>query len=259
MTYVAEVPSAENLEGFYREYNRFKTYTGRRLPRWLCYLEWLLNPYCSILEETGGIAGTRIAELGCSYGRFLQVLRAKGADVSGVELDEEPLKFLRSIGIPACRGLVQRELDVICAIQLIEHLLDPASVVEAASQSLHEGGRLLLSLPNAAGLRDVGPSWIGFRVDLEHLNYFTCRTLADLLSTCGLYIEHYWEHGQPGIGQRKSFLSALVKCGFEAVFHCPSFADGTYGLTVLARKARRGSDAQIRPVQPSSADAAEYR
>lgn len=249
MTYVAEAPSTENLEGFYREYNRLKGYDGRRLPRWLCHVEWLLSPYCSILEETGGIAGFRIADVGCSFGRFLQVLRAKGADVTGIELDEEALKFLESIGIPACRRVGRRELDVICALQLIEHVLDPASFVEAASQSLHEGGRLLLSLPNAAGLEEVGPAWIGFRVDLEHINYFTCRTLAELLAMSGLYIEHYWEHGQPAIGQGKSLFSALIKRGLATLFQSPSFADGTYVLTVLARKAHRGRDAQVRAIR----------
>jgi SAM-dependent methyltransferase len=220
-------------------------------------LERLLSPYCSILEQTGGIAGFRIAEVGCSYGHFLQVLRAKGADVTGIEIDQEALNFLSSIGIPACSNIGQRELDVICAIQLIEHLLDPASFVKSASQSLQEGGRLLLSLPNAVGLQEVGPAWIGFRVDLEHVNYFTCRTLADLLAANGLYIEHYWEHGQPGIRQVRSFLPALMKRGLEALFHSPPFADGNYVLTVLARKACRGWDSQIRPALSPSADAAE--
>ena len=256
MTYAVEAPSTENVGGFYRDYHRFKSYTARRLPRWRCHLESLLSPYCSILDGTGGIAGFRIAEVGCSYGRFLQVLRARGADVTGIEIDEEALKFLESIGIPACRELRRRELDVLCAIQLVEHLLDPASLVEAASQSLHEGGRLLLSVPNAVGVQEVGPAWIGFRVDLEHINYFTIRTLADLMAMSGLYIEHYWEHGQPELGQGKSAFEVLIKRGLDALFHSPRFADGTFVLTVLARKARRGGDARIRPVEAPSAVAA---
>ena len=253
MTYAVETPSAENVGGFYRDYHRFKSYTPRRLPRWRCHLESLLSPYCSILEGTGGIAGFRIGEVGCSYGRLLQVLRARGAEVTGIEIDEDALKFLESIGIPACREVGRRELDVLCAIQLVEHLVDPASFLETASQSLHEGGRLLLSLPNAVGLQEVGPAWIGFRVDLEHINYFTIRTLADLLAMSGLYIEHYWEHGQPGLGEGKSTSAVLIKRGLEALFHSPRVADGSYVLTVLARKARRGGDARVVPIQAPSA------
>jgi SAM-dependent methyltransferase len=251
MTYVAEAPSRESLEEFYGDYGRHKGYRARRLPRWQCHVERLLSPYCSILEETGGIAGFRIAEVGCSFGRFLQVVRAKGADVTGIELDEGAARFLSSIGIRNFRSVGRSEHDVICAFQLIEHLSDPASFVEAASKCLQEGGRFLLSLPNGAGLEEVGAAWIGFRVDLEHINYFTCRTLADLLAMSGLYIEHYWENGQPGISRGMSQFSAFIRRGLAPLFHSPTFDDGTYVLTVLARKGPEGSAAGACVAQPS--------
>jgi len=247
MIYVPDVPVAADVNRFYRSYARFKGIQPSRISRFGAWFRWWKDPYIVILENSGGLAGQNLCELGCSYGRFLQLARSRGANVSGVELDGDALRFLQSLGIPASQQLGrERQFDVICAFQLIEHLDQPSDLIKQASACLVSDGRLLLAVPNGGEIERVGPAWVGFRVDLEHLNYFSLGPLSRLLLQHGLYLEHFWEHSQPIIPRTQEsparyglklnqrlerplrFLSRLLVR--------PFWFDGTFVLTVLARK-----------------------
>jgi SAM-dependent methyltransferase len=248
MSYVPGVPAAADVERFYGSYARFKKIGPSRVSRLGAWSLWWRNPYILILENSGGLAGRDLCELGCSYGGFLQLARARGANVFGVELDEDALLFLRGLGIPASRELDSgRQYDVVCAFQMIEHLERPSEFIERASECLVGDGRLLLALPNAGEFERIGPGWVGFRVDLEHLNYFSLASLSALLLKHGLYVEHFWEHNQPIIprpanpaGRSDQKFARRLERPLRVLSRLltrPSWLEGTFVLTVLARKA----------------------
>jgi SAM-dependent methyltransferase len=145
-------------------------------------------------------------------GHFLSMVRERGAHAVGIDLDEDALKNLTSLGISSSR-CVDRALraDIVCAFQLIEHLADPGSFVRDVSAVLVPDGRLLLAMPNGGEAERVGPTWIGYRVDLEHLNYFKVSCLARLLANNGVFVEQYWEFAQPSI-VRESEQGAMTAC-----------------------------------------------
>jgi len=105
---------------------------------------------------------------------------------------------------------------------------------------LESDGRLLLSFPNGGEIGTIGPAWLGFRVDLEHLNYFSLSSLGTLLQECGLYVEHYWEYGQPGVFRQpktsaySKFLARFVNSNSNR--GVPNYSDGKFVLSILARK-----------------------
>ncbi|MHC4250987.1 MAG: class I SAM-dependent methyltransferase [Planctomycetota bacterium] len=103
MLYVADVPAEESIEEFYRSYASFKYVGARRtaLSRGKACRQSLRDPVVSVLVETGGLRGQRLLDIGCSYGRLLQLARAQGAIVHGVDLDEAAVEFLKGIAIPA--------------------------------------------------------------------------------------------------------------------------------------------------------------
>jgi 2-polyprenyl-3-methyl-5-hydroxy-6-metoxy-1,4-benzoquinol methylase len=166
--------------------------------------------------------------------------RACGARVRGIELDRIAQEYLASIGIETSGELNGKEnTDIITALQVIEHLEDPRKFLAQVSQNLVRDGRLLLSLPNGGEFEQVGAGWIGFRVDLEHFNYFSVKTLARLLQSEGLYVEHAWTHTQPQICRASTlhnpepwFWSVLP---FNA-WTSRVMRSGGFVLTVLARK-----------------------
>ncbi len=244
MVYVQDIPSEHDLGNFYRAYSQFKELKEpRRSPfRKLLNAILLDDPHVMILEKTGGLKGKKVCEIGCSYGNFLFRLKELGSGVSAVELDTEAVNFLKKEDIPVYDRIpISPKFDAICAFNLLEHLADPADLIKEAAGSLGHGGRLLLSLPNSGEIEKVGPWWVGFRVDLEHLNYFSVKSLGSLLIQYGFYIEHYYEYNQPSIFLNKGYslfekINRIRKRILLKMFSAPFYEEGTFELTVLARK-----------------------
>jgi SAM-dependent methyltransferase len=245
MVYVPDIPSREDIEAFYLNYSDYKGYQPQNCAMLRRILNRFLNKdhHILILEKTGGIKGKRLCEVGCSFGNFLFEAKRAGAEVYGVELDSRAIYYLTQKGIRCTKEIDNKsEFDIICAFQLIEHLPQPAEFIKKVSKHLAFGGRLLLSLPNGAEIDDFGPTWIGFRVDLEHLNYFSVKTLSILLSQYGLYIEHYWTYNQPSIwftDEKRSPIERLLEIRKHFLLKSsslPFYTDGNFVLTILARK-----------------------
>lgn len=247
MTYIPWVPSSTDLNRLYQEYGRFKGYRPANLGRFRKYWRCLSNPYLTILEDTGGVRNQTLCEIGCSYGEFLQLARFRGATAFGVEVDAEASASIQKRGI-ACVAdldLYRRSFDMVCMLQLLEHLADPGVIVRKVSDSVVPDGRVLISVPNGGEIRELGHTWLGFRVDLEHLNYFDIGTLTALLTSNGLYVEHYWHHLQPSVArdpaeQRRVPSGGRLLPGIQSTLKkligTSVMEYGSFVLTVLARK-----------------------
>ena len=244
MTYLPAIPNEQDLQSFYGRYDEFKTGLRERTRWWNTFLPPPHNPYLEILERMGGLEGKRLCEIGCASGAFLLLARRAGALVSGVELDEKARATLERRGLPAASQLdPDQRFDIVCAFELIEHLARPGDWIADVSRTLVPDGRLLLALPNGGEVESVGPGWVGFRVDLEHLNYFSVGTLARLLRRSGIYVEHFWELRQPNVARTReaSHAGSLWARATARVTGQPATPwcqrEGTFGLTLLARKA----------------------
>ena len=246
MLYLPEVPNAADVAELYSRYGQFKGMRPKKLGWWPTRSLWWANANIVILENSGGLRRRSLCEIGCAAGTFLQLARKRGAAVRGVEVDEEALEYLKRLGIDAAKAIdATRRCDIVCAFQLMEHLEDPGALLQQAAAALADDGRLLLAMPNGAEVEKVGPSWLGFRIDLEHLNYFSPGTLSRLLARYGLYVENYWEHLQPwlhrtdapsGKGGAAGLLKTAAHFLLGKLFNQPFYVEGRFVLTVLARK-----------------------
>jgi SAM-dependent methyltransferase len=97
-------------------------------------------------------------EVGCGFGEFVaRVIREKPAIVfEGYEQNPSAVKIAREKGIPvqllSLEDLAEARAGKyasVCAFQVLEHVADPKSFVNAACRLLCPGGRLILGLPNA--------------------------------------------------------------------------------------------------------------
>lgn len=247
MIYLPDVPCEEDLAELYSGYGEYKGMTAKKSSWWPTRSLWWANANIMILENSGGLRNQRLCEVGCAFGAFLQLARRRRAAVSGVELDEEAVEHLKGLGIWATRSLdTAQDTDIICAFQLLEHLADPGELLGQIASALVDDGRLLLAMPNGREVEKVGPQWLGFRIDLEHVNYFSVQTLNRLLMRHGLYMENYWEHLQPWLQRTVADPKKRPKGGLlrtarnyllGKLFNQPFYVEGQYVLTVLARKA----------------------
>jgi SAM-dependent methyltransferase len=98
----------------------------------------------------------RLVEIGPGSGIFAYAARRAGFDVTGIERDGEACEHLREVcGVEAVQSTdpaaVLGEMppsDAIALWQVIEHVDDPAAVLDAAAANLAPGGVLIVSTPN---------------------------------------------------------------------------------------------------------------
>lgn len=234
----------EEIEKFYNLYSDFKGLKKPKL-KYGWFKRWRSaqnNFFIHVLEETGGIKGLKICEIGCSYGNFLELLRFKGGHTYGVEIDNNCLESLKERGFLCSKEIdLSQKYDIVCMLQLLEHIINPSQLLSKIANSICQDGRVLISVPNAGEYYKIGSSWIGFRVDLEHINYWTLHSLAELLIMHGLIIEHFWEHKQPAIQRAISVnefppIIRFINSAIKKFLNFDVMNIGTFVLTVLARK-----------------------
>lgn len=259
MLFVREMPSERQLTRFYQEYSTFKGYTahGRKVKplSWLALvLHCSQNVYIEALERTGGIHGRSVLDFGCSTGRFMELIRFKRGSAIGVEIDACARADARALGFTVTETApMEGQFDVTCAFQVLEHLNSPRELVEIMARLTKPEGRVLMAVPNASEVQQLGHDWLGFRIDLEHVNYFSVSTLTDMLRRSGLLVEHAWQHRQPAVtrtdmdrgspppGLRARAHHAL-QCAAETACRMlmpppERFLEGSFVLSLLARKA----------------------
>jgi 2-polyprenyl-3-methyl-5-hydroxy-6-metoxy-1,4-benzoquinol methylase len=178
----------------------------------------------------GGINRKRILDVGCGWGHFLLMARYAGADVVGCDLSPEACEFAnKKLGITVYQSDLSScissvgDVDAIVMRDLIEHPVNPLLDIEAAYQILKPGGLILFLTPNGgeAGTDvESAKKWVGFRVDLEHLQYISPHTINWLAKVFDMRIEQLDAFGFPalkGIDELPKGIDELPKIRSRAV------------------------------------------
>jgi 2-polyprenyl-3-methyl-5-hydroxy-6-metoxy-1,4-benzoquinol methylase len=127
----------------------------------------------------------RCLEIGCATGEFAALLHNKGWEVTGIDISEEAIRHAKarfhSIDF-RCVDVAnldnEEKFDLVCAFEVIEHVLSPGEFLQQAARVLSDEGVLVLSTPNYDCARRLGPeSWIGFHTSFEHLYFFSPTTV----------------------------------------------------------------------------------
>lgn len=244
LIYLPEIPNDEDLSRFYNLYCEYKGYdklSANIKPLNFMRLIIMARAHfgIQILNSFGGLLGHKLCEIGCSLGLFLQLARFCGANVSGIEIDQKASLCVRNnLNIPVFDNLneINQPQDIICAFSVFEHLSDPKNVLKEIHKHCTQDGRLLLSMPNGGNVENAGVTWAGLRVDLEHINYFSLKSLSELLANCGFFVEQFWYLNQLHTNRYaiKTRFSRLFR---NFVFDSSKYIrEGSATLVVLARK-----------------------
>ncbi len=158
-----------------------------------------------ILDFTREIRG-RFLELGCFDGFIAEKVRQQGGkEVIGVDRLEKALERAAARGIEtrladlddAALNFPDHHFDCVFAGEVLDYLYDPDAVIEETCRVLKPGGKLIVTVPNLAGLGnrmlllfgsppyslEVRPSQGGY------WRYFTFDTIHELLRDHGFRIE----------------------------------------------------------------------
>ena len=109
----------------------------------------------------GGLAGKRILDVGCGGGILAEAMAQRGAQVTGIDLSEKPLRVAQ-LHLLQSKADVTYELvsaedyaarhpgafDVVTCMELLEHVPEPASTVDACARLVRPGGQVFFSTLN---------------------------------------------------------------------------------------------------------------
>jgi 2-polyprenyl-3-methyl-5-hydroxy-6-metoxy-1,4-benzoquinol methylase len=147
----------------------------------------------TLTTRIGPVAGRRVLDFGAGIGVFASELRALGATVVCVEPDLEARAQLAARGLPAYStletlkaGSPTARFDLVTAIEVVEHLEDPAGYLRLLRELMSPEGLLLLTTPNFRSLRArlQGHRWEQYR-NPTHLFYFTPQSLERVIRAAG--------------------------------------------------------------------------
>ena len=138
-------------------------------------------------------AGSRLLDVGCGNGAFMQLARAAGWTVQGMDFDAEAVAAARRVGLDVQQGGLERvesqapgSFAFVTLSHVLEHVHDPVSWLRALHRVLQPDGRLWLQTPNIASLGHAryGADWRGLEPP-RHLTLWTPPTLQRVLRDVG--------------------------------------------------------------------------
>lgn len=101
----------------------------------------------------------RVLEVGCGTGDFLAKLRSAGHEGIGLEINDEAIRLGTAAGHDIRRGTIEefaascdKQFDVVCAFQVLEHVTDPVSFLDGCLACLRDGGLAIFAVPNGEGV-----------------------------------------------------------------------------------------------------------
>ena len=100
--------------------------------------------------------GSKVLEIGCGSGLFLERLKVSKCDVTGLELNSKAIADCRKKGLTVHAELIEpysenhsNVYDVVCTFQVLEHVSNVKSFISSAIKTLKPGGKLIISVPNS--------------------------------------------------------------------------------------------------------------
>ena len=121
-----------------------------------------INPLrLDYIDKIAGLNSKAVLDVGCGGGILSESMATRGAQVTGIDLGEKPLKVAklhllesgikvdyRLIAVEALAAEQPHHYDVVTCMEMLEHVPDPASVVSACAQLVKPGGRVFFSTLN---------------------------------------------------------------------------------------------------------------
>ena len=137
-----------------------------------------INPLrLSYIRNHSRISGAKVLDVGCGGGILSESMAIQGACVTGIDMGETPLSVARLHALESGVDLDYRQItaeslaqeqpetfDVVTCLEMLEHVPEPGSVVQACADLAAPGGQLYFSTinrhPKAFALAVVGAEYL---------------------------------------------------------------------------------------------------
>ena len=121
-----------------------------------------INPLrLDYIDRIAALSGKAVLDVGCGGGILSESMAGRGARVTGIDLGEKALKVAQlhklESGVTVDYRLISVEelaeeqpesFDVVTCMEMLEHVPEPAAVVEACARLVKPGGQVFFSTLN---------------------------------------------------------------------------------------------------------------
>jgi 2-polyprenyl-3-methyl-5-hydroxy-6-metoxy-1,4-benzoquinol methylase len=146
----------------------------------------------------------KILDIGCGAGIFASQLINEEREIWGIEPDNNSAQLASEKLYKVLTGKIEDVLgdlpgnyfDAIFFNDVLEHLIDPWTIIQKIKAKLSDKGRLICSIPNVRYIRNLGHLLVsrnweyehqGIR-DSTHLRFFTKKSICKLVKDNGYKI-----------------------------------------------------------------------
>ncbi|MCW5601790.1 bifunctional 2-polyprenyl-6-hydroxyphenol methylase/3-demethylubiquinol 3-O-methyltransferase UbiG [Nitrosomonas sp.] len=121
-----------------------------------------INPLrLNYIDQLAGLEGKKVLDVGCGGGILSESMAARGADTTGIDLSDKALKVAklhllesgnqvdyRKITVEMLAQELPNHFDIVTCMEMLEHVPDPASVIQACADLTKPGGWVFFSTIN---------------------------------------------------------------------------------------------------------------
>ena len=163
------------------------------------------------INEQVGLKGKRVIDIGCGGGILAESMAALGADVTGIDLSEKPLKVAQlhllesgqtvDYRLIAAEQMAQEQpssFDCVTCMEMLEHVPNPTSTVSAAAALAKPGGWVFFSTlnrnPKSFLLAIIGAEYVLNLLPKgthEYRRFITPAELAAMARDAGLTVNGF--------------------------------------------------------------------
>ena len=141
------------------------------------------------IEQIRAISSRTLLEIGPGNGLFLWWASQKGCQVAGIEPSEDFCSRIQAEGLTCFHDLIENidpsklvKYDFVVMLHVLEHFIDPNSVLRRCRDLLKDNGLIVIEVPNI--LRPYR-SLDRYFLRYVHLSYFSPQTLTLILRKHG--------------------------------------------------------------------------
>lgn len=137
-----------------------------------------INPLrANFIDRISPVAERTLVDVGCGGGILAEAMAQRGALVTGIDMGEAPLTVARIHKLESGVEVDYRQstaeqladelpehFDIVCCLEMLEHVPDPGAVIQACAEMCVPGGNLYFSTinrnPKAYAFAVVGAEYV---------------------------------------------------------------------------------------------------